>query len=62
MKKFRIVDKGEEYIYRYRVDQRHWVLFIPYWDSGAELLCPKYHFETKEEALMAIAKAVTKED
>lgn len=58
---FRIVDKGPDWIYRYRVDQRHKFLFIPYWDDGAELLCPKYIFETKEEALMAIAKAITLE-
>lgn len=62
MKKFRIVDRGYEWIYRYRVDQRHWFLFIPYWDNGASALCPKYLFETKDEALLAIAKAVTKED
>lgn len=61
MKKFRIVDRGEGCIFRYRVDQRHWFLFIPYWDSGAETLCPKYLFETKEEALKAIAEAVTEE-
>lgn len=58
---FRIVDKGPDWIYRYRVDQRHKFLFIHYWDDGAELLCPKYIFETKEEALMAIAKAITLE-
>lgn len=63
MKKFRIVDRGSDLKYlRYRVDQRHRVLFIPYWDSGAEVLCPKYLFDTKEEALMAIAKAITVEE
>lgn len=62
MKKFRIVDRGSDLHYgRYRVDQRHWFLFIPYWDIGAEILCPKYLFDTKDEALMAIAKAITKE-
>lgn len=61
MVKFRIV-KLDRKVYKYRVDQRHWFLFIPYWDTGAESLCPKYFFETKEEALLAIAKAVTKEE
>lgn len=60
MKKFRIVDLKRNTL-RYRVDQRHWFLFIPYWSHGAEVLCPKYFFQTKDEALMAIAKAVTKE-
>lgn len=61
MKKFRIIDKGEEWIMRYRVDQRHSLFFglIKYWDNGAELLCPTYLFKTKEEALIAIAEAVT---
>lgn len=63
MKKFRIIDRGSDYRYgRYRVDQRHWILFIPYWDNGASDLCPKYIFATKEEALMSIAKAVTMEE
>lgn len=59
MKKFRIVKLNRD-IYKYRVDQRHWFLFIPYWDHGAESLCPKYMFETIDEALYAIAKAITK--
>ena len=61
MKKFRIIDRGSDYRYgRYRVDQKHHILFIPYWDIGAEMLCPKYFFDTEEEALMAIARAITK--
>ena len=33
MKKFRIVELDRE-VLKYRVDQRHWFLFIPYWDNG----------------------------
>lgn len=59
MKKFRIIELDRKFL-KYRVDQRHWFLFIPYWDTGASCLCPKYYFETKDEALMAIANAITK--
>lgn len=59
MKKFRIVELDRN-VLNYRVDQRHWLFgIIPFWDNGASDLCPKYLFETKEEALDAIAKAVT---
>ena len=59
LKKFRIV-KIHDYPYglNYRVDQRHWFLFIPWWDIGAYDLCPKYLFDTKEEAEKAILKLI----
>ena len=50
MVKFRIV-KLDRKVYKYRVDQRHWFLFIPYWDTGAGSLCPKYFFESKKEVV-----------
>lgn len=59
MKKFRIVETGWDRL-KYRVDQRHWFFFIPYWDHGASDLCPNILFENRIDALLAIAKAVTK--
>nr|UVX78854.1 MAG: hypothetical protein [Bacteriophage sp.] len=59
MKRFRIVELDRNYN-KYRVDQLHHILFIPYWDNGSSDLSPYYYYNTKEEALMAIAKHVTK--
>lgn len=53
MKKFRIVELDSK-VYKYRVDQRHWFLFIPYWDCGSSDLSPYYRFETLEDAEKAI--------
>lgn len=53
MKKFRIVELDRK-VLKYRVDQRHWFLFIPYWDTGSSDLSPNYFFERIEDAEKAI--------
>lgn len=57
MKKFRIVELDRE-VLKYRVDQRHWFLFIPYWDHGSSDLSPNYLFEKIEDAEKAILKNI----
>lgn len=46
----------------YKVYQRYYILFIPIWDTGAYDLCPKYWFDTKEEAEKAILNLIVKYD
>lgn len=57
MKKFRIVELDRE-VLKYRVDQRHWFLFIPYWDNGSADLSPYYRFDKIEDAEKAILENV----
>ena len=59
IKKFRIVKISNfKRGLNYRVDQRHWILFIPYWDNGASSMMPNYLFRTKADAERAILKKV----
>ena len=57
MKKFRIVELDRK-VLKYRVDQRHWFLFIPYWDNGSSDLSPNYRFDKIEDAEKAILENV----
>lgn len=61
MKKFRIVELNRK-VYKYRVDQRHWFLFIPYWDNGSYDLSPNYMFEKIEDAEKAILENIVSYD
>lgn len=53
-KEFRVVSLNNGSSYKYRVDQKHYILFglFWYWDSGATCLSPRYYFHS--------ANAVTK--
>ena len=57
MKKFRIVELDRK-VLKYRVDQRHWFLFIPYWDNGSSDLSPYYRFDKIEDAEKAILENI----
>lgn len=54
--KYRIKKIGTGEHSWYRVDKRHWFLFIPYWDLGASDMMPNYEFQTYEDAVAAIRK------
>lgn len=50
-KEFRVVQLPNGHLFRYRVDQRHNILFglLWYYDTGASCLCPNYYFHSAKD-------------
>ena len=60
MKKYRIKRVGSDGHGWYRVDKRHWFLFIPYWDLGATDMMPSYDFQNYDDAVAAVREKLDK--